>query len=384
MSESEPMNAPTSLAEIKSQGGAMAMLPDQAIDMFTERGFALANRVAKAFAMSNAVPAQFRLMNEKKVGNDTHWVENDAAMGNCIVAIEVARTVGTSIVSVMQSADIIEGKLRWSGKFQIAAINASGRFTPLRFQTIKRGKIKASYKEKTGWDKDARRPIFTERTVEVDDIECIAWALPKGYPEPRPTVEQMQTYRGRMLDLYRDLGLPVIESAPVTMALVVEEGWYGKPGSKWQTGLRDLMFQYRSGSFFGSIHAPDIVMGMGMSSEEARDVAQTFDLAADGTVTPTPINELRAPPPGPVPMADRVDHETGEAPPPPAAPAPAPKPAPTEAASAPAAAAPEPAPAAAAGDAGFGDVDPDPAAGQAQPEPQRPAARRTRTTPTAE
>lgn len=365
------MTETTTVADLKERQHALATMPDQAVDMFTERGFALANRIAKAFASSNAVPAQFRLMNSKKDGQGNEiWVENESAMGNCIVAIEVARTVGTSIVSVMQSADIIDGKLRWSGKFQIAAINASGRFTPLRFQMIKRGKIKATYKEKVGWDNAARRPKFEDRTVEVDDIECIAWALPKGYPEPRPSLEQMQQYRGRMLDLYRDLGLPVIESAPVTMSLVVEEGWYGKPGSKWQTGLRDLMFQYRSGSFFGSIHAPDIVMGMGPSSEEARDMAPpTWDVDADGVVTPTPVAELRPKASSPVPMADVVERTEPTNPPPPA-----------EATTQPAAttAAP-PAAAPAPTEPGFGDLLPtdDATPATTTPAPQ-PAARRTR------
>ncbi|MDT7835002.1 hypothetical protein [Aquabacterium sp. OR-4] len=311
-------NPTTSLADVKQHGGVLPMMSDQAVDMFTERGFALANRIAKAYASSDAVPAQFRSHNLKKDGQGSEiWVENTAAMGNCLVAIEVARAVGMSITAVMQNADMIEGKLRWSGRFVIAAINASGRFTPLRFQMVSRGRIKAKYKEKVGWDSQARRPKFEDREVEVDDIECIAWALPKGYPEPKLQPDQLRAFPGRMLDLYRALGLPVIESAPVTMQMVVEEGWYGKPGSKWQTSLRTLMFQYRSGSFFGNIHAPDIVMGMGQTTEEVRDLAPTFDVDADGVITPTPISELRPPAPGPVPMADVVE------PPAPAAAAPA-------------------------------------------------------------
>ncbi|MCW3543181.1 hypothetical protein [Burkholderia cenocepacia] len=260
--------------------------------MFTERGFVLANRIAKAYASSDAVPAQFRSHNLKKANGEEIWVENPSAIGNCLVAIEVARAVRMSITAVMQNADMIEGKLRWSGKFVIAAINASGRFTPLRFQMISRGKITAKYKEKTGWNQQARKPIFEEREVEVDDIECIAWALPRGTPEPRLAPEQVRQYAGRMLDLYRDIGMPVIESAPVSMRMVVEEGWYGKAGSKWQTGLRTLMFQYRAGSFFGNIHAPDIVMGMGRTSEEEADVV---DVSPDGsyTVYSTTLDELR-------------------------------------------------------------------------------------------
>ncbi|MBU9153163.1 hypothetical protein KTD28_00910 [Burkholderia gladioli] len=260
--------------------------------MFTERGFVLANRIAKAYASSDAVPAQFRSHNLKKGGNEETWVENPSAIGNCLVAIEVARAVRMSITAVMQNADMIEGKLRWSGKFVIAAINASGRFTPLRFQMINRGPIKAKYKEKTGWNSQTRKPIFEEREVEVDDIECIAWALPKGTPEPRLAPEQVRQYAGRMLDLYRDIGMPVIESAPVSMRMVVEEGWFGKSGSKWQTGLRTLMFQYRAGSFFGNIHAPDIVMGMGRTSEEEADIV---DIHPDGsfTVQTTTLDNLR-------------------------------------------------------------------------------------------
>jgi len=268
------MNAPSqarTLADV-AQGPQAIAASDVAVDMFTERGFALANRIAKAYASSDAVPAQFRSHNLKKVGNEEHWVENPAAIGNCLVAIEVARAVRMSITAVMQNADMIEGKLRWSGRFVIAAINASGRFSPLRFQAINRGRIKATYKEKTGWDKEARKPVFAERQVDVDDIECIAWALPKGIPEPHLTPDMLRQFPNRLLDLYKSLGMPVIESAPVTMKMAVEEGWYGKAGSKWQTELRALMFQYRAGSFFGNIHAPDIVMGMGRSSEEELDI----------------------------------------------------------------------------------------------------------------
>lgn len=306
--------AQATLEGLKQHGNALALQSaDQALDMFTERGFALANRVARAYSTSTAVPAQFRAQIEKKVGREVHLVDNPAALGNCLVAIEVANTVGMSISAVMQNADIIENKLRWSGKFVIAAINVSGRFTPLRFQMLNRGPIKATFKEKTGWDEQARRVIFTDRVVDVDDIECIAWALPKGYPEPKVSPQQMQQFPGRMLDLYKALGLPVIESAPVSMRMVVEEGWYGKSGSKWQTELRTLMFMYRAGSFFGNIHAPDIVMGMGRTSEEERDIAPAqFDLEADGTLTPTPVSELRPAQRNTAPIVERVDEATGE------------------------------------------------------------------------
>src|SRR4029079_10349093 len=107
--------------------------PDQRVDMLSEKAFMRAVRIAKAYASSDAVPAPFRARILKKVGNEEHWIDNDAAIGNCIVAMEVAQAVGMFVTAVMQNADMIEGKLRWSAKFVIAAINASRRFTPLRF-----------------------------------------------------------------------------------------------------------------------------------------------------------------------------------------------------------------------------------------------------------
>lgn len=257
------MNAPTQqLAEIK-QRETVSQMSDTKVDMFSARGFALAQRIASAFATSDAVPAQFRSFQLKKANGQEQWVENPAAMGNCIVAIEVAQAVGMSVTAVMQNADVIEGKLRWSDRFVVAGINASHRFTPLRFDVKNLGPVTATYKEKTGWDNAARKPIFTDRTVTLDNLQSIAWALPAGFAVP-PNVYT--------LDQARAANLPVIEGPPVSMRLAVEEGWYGKAGSKWQTELKHKMLMMRSGRYFGDIHAPDIVMGIGRTSEEERDI----------------------------------------------------------------------------------------------------------------
>lgn len=273
----------SSLAELKAPKRDMAEMSDTRVDMFSMQGFALAQRVATAFSSSNAVPVAFRAFVEKKVNGQTQWVENPNALGNCLVAIEMAQAVGMSVIAVMQNADMIEGKLRWSGKFVIAAINASRRFAPLRFQMRNLGKIKAKYKEKLGWNNAKGGFDFAEREVEVENEECIAWSLPYGFPVPAGIYT---------LDQARAAGLPVIESAPVTMKMVVEEGWYGKAGSKWQTDLKALMFQYRAGSFFGNIHAPDVVMGMGRTSEEERDTVDLYP-QADGSYS-TNLEELKA------------------------------------------------------------------------------------------
>lgn len=267
------MNSPMTVAHLRKPQSDLATLPDQSIDMFTERGFVLANRIAKAYASADAVPAAFRSQVLKKSRDGDVWVENPSAIGNCLVAIETARAVGMSITAVMQNSNVIEGRLSWSAQFVIAAINASGRFHPLRFDIKKRGPITAKYREKQGWNKAKGGYDFLDVEVKIDDEVCVAWTLPKGAPIP-PNIYT--------LDQARAANLPVIESAPVSMKLAVEEGWYGKSGSKWQTEMKALMLQYRAGSFFGRIHAPDIVMGMGRTTEELADIV---DVLPNGSYT---------------------------------------------------------------------------------------------------
>ncbi len=258
-------NQPRTLADVAQKPNGLGAT-DVSVDMFSAQGFALAQRIATAFASSNAVPAQFRsvVIKREKQGSDYVDVEvpNPAAIGNGLVALEVAQAVRMSVTAVMQNADVIEGKLRWSGKFVIAAINASGRFHPLRFDITNKGLIKATYKEKGSWNREQRRYDMTEHEIEIENLVCIAWTIPRSIALPG----NVQT-----LAQARAAQLPIIESAPVSMKMAVEEGWYAKPGSKWQTEMKFLMLQYRAGSFFGNIHAPDIVMGMGHTTEEAVD-----------------------------------------------------------------------------------------------------------------
>jgi hypothetical protein len=62
----------------------------------------------------------------------------------------------------------------------------------------------------------------------------------------------------------------LLEGPPVTIAMAIAEGWYGKNGSKWQT-MPELMLRYRAASFFGRLYAPEILNGM-YSQEEAEEL----------------------------------------------------------------------------------------------------------------
>jgi len=275
---------PVKLADINKAPALVNQ--DQKIDMFSSRGFDLAQRIARAFSTSDAVPACFQAQIAKKVkGVVVEWLDNPSALGNCLIAIETAQAVGMSITAVMQNANIIEGKLSWSGKFVIAAVNASRRFTPLRFDVLEQGTIKASYKEKDGWNDAKKKFDMITHTIELENIVCRAWALPHGMAFP-PNVNTLAQAIAA--------GLPVIQGPPVSMKMAVEEGWYAKPGSKWQTEMKYLMLMYRSGAYFGNIHAPDVVMGMGRTTEEHEDTTIEVSRQADGVYAATNLDELRS------------------------------------------------------------------------------------------
>lgn len=280
-----------SQSTLASLRGSDITSPDVKIDFFSKQGFELACGIAKAFATSDAVPEAFRQFAEKKdkFGNIA-IVENPSALGNCLVAIEVSKSVGMSMVSVMQNADVIKGKLRWSSKFQIAAVNASGRFSPLKFKLQNLGPIKAKYKEKQGWNKQLNRYDFIEHELEIDNWECVAWAYELD-ANKQPTTE-------------------IVQSIPVTMQMAVEEGWYSKDGSKWQGAMKFQMLQYRAASFFASIYAPDIIMGMGQSSEEAHDIIDVTP-QPDGSFAQKNLNDFREQEKSPTKTSE-VDKENSE------------------------------------------------------------------------
>lgn len=140
---------------------------------------------------------------------------------NTLVALEMAHRIGISPVMVMQNLDIIQGKPSWRSSFIISALNSSGRFSPLRFKF--------------------------EGEKGADDYGCTAYAKDLDNGE-------------------------IVEGVKVDWAMVKAEGWNNKNGSKWKT-MPELMFRYRSASFFGRLFAPDILTGM-HSADELMDISR--------------------------------------------------------------------------------------------------------------
>jgi hypothetical protein len=123
---------------------------------------------------------------------------------NCLIALEMAHRIGAGILQVMQSLYIVHGKPSWSGQFIIAAVNATKRFSTLRFH-------------------------FNE-----DKTECYAFAKDHDGNE--------------------------LKGPAVTHAMAKAEGWWQR-NEKWRN-MTELMMTYRAGTFFGRVYAPDVLMGM--------------------------------------------------------------------------------------------------------------------------
>nr|WP_313379301.1 recombinase RecT [Moraxella sp.] len=224
--------------------------------VFQFNNFNDAMNAAQVLANSTLVPKDYRFTYEVKKGYGyeatTEWVNNQNAAANCLIALNMANRMGYDPLMIMQNLHIIEGRPAWSSQFIIAAINACGKFSPLRFEIMNHGMTDVEYIE-TYWEnkKKQTRQIKTQ----IENVSCVAWAIEKATGER-------------------------IESAKIDMVMAVKEGWYQKNGSKWQT-MPDQMLRYRAAAFFGRIYAPEILMGI-YSADEVRDFVD---------VTPEPVQQ---------------------------------------------------------------------------------------------
>lgn len=227
------------------------------------QSFEFMQRTAKMFTHSSMVPTAYRNVIEKGYGQNLTVTDNPSALPNCIIALNMSQRMNADPLMIMQNLHVIEGRPSWSSQFIIAAINSCGRYSPLRFDIKQGAEIDATCTT-FEWENGKKKAIVTK--TRVKNTSCIAWA-----------VELATQTR--------------LESPAVTMEMAVNEGWYGKNGSKWQS-MPDLMLRYRSAAFFGRIYAPELLMGL-PSAEETVEVV-TVTQQADGTYAPS--NDLPEPP----------------------------------------------------------------------------------------
>jgi hypothetical protein len=212
-----------------------------------EQNFALAQRMAQAFAASDLVPANYRC--------------NTA---NSLIAMEIAGRIGASALMVAQNLHVIEGRPSWSSSFVIAAINSCGRFKPLKFKITDLG---------------------------MREVEVVRWEGPKGSREKR--VAKIKIHDREFVAWTHDRDGELLEGPPVTIGMAHKEGWWDKPGSKWPT-MTELMGRYRSAKFFGNLYAPDVLMGM-QTDDEVREAID---------ITPAPRADDQTPGKNPTPSGE--------------------------------------------------------------------------------
>lgn len=182
-------------------------------------------------ALSVAAPAKATMWNDPKIMNMSFRTANmlsksglvpDSYRGspeNCLVAIDISNRLGLSPIMVMQNLYIVKGKPSWSGSFCAAAVNGSGRFSPLEFVFV-------------GEPGTMSHGCYARARRRSNDTLCV--------------------------------------SDTVTMQMAADEGWLSKPGSKWKT-MPIQMMQYRAAAFFARIHCPDTLLGI-YTYEEIQDL----------------------------------------------------------------------------------------------------------------
>lgn len=140
---------------------------------------------------------------------------------DCAIAVDMANRMGVSPMMVMQNLYVVKGKPQWSGQACMSLIKGSGEFRNVR-------------------------PVYTgERNT--DSWGCYIQAVDRETRE-------------------------IIKGTEVTIAMAKAEGWYQKPGSKWQT-MPELMLAYRAAAFFGRVYIPNALMGVNVEGE-AEDIAK--------------------------------------------------------------------------------------------------------------
>ncbi len=213
-----------------------------------QRQFETYQRLAKPLSESNFVPAAYK-------GN----------LGDCVIAVEIACRLNVFPLTVMQNLCVVKGNPTWKSKFLIACVNTCGRYTTLDYEFSIDGKVgdiqyKTWKKDHTGKNTEVLVPF---EHPKIDNLVCVAVATEKA--------------TGKRL-----------VSPPVSIRMVVGEGWYTKDGSKWPT-MTELMLRYRAASYWVSTFAPEMAMGF-RTVEEQEDIEDVSyeDVAAPAKPAPRP------------------------------------------------------------------------------------------------
>jgi hypothetical protein len=157
---------------------------------------------AKILATSTMMPRQYQ-------GN----------VGNCMVAVDMAKRMGNSPFMVAQNLDIIQGNPCWKSTAAIALINNCGRFEPLEYE----------FEHNEDWTEFSGYAYAKER-------------------------RSGKICKGSIVD----------------KKMCVAMGWWDKNGSFWKK-MPEQMLVYRTSVFFARKYCPEALMGL-YTVDEQRDI----------------------------------------------------------------------------------------------------------------
>lgn len=156
---------------------------------------------------------------------------------DCTIAVDIANRFGASPMFVMQNLYVVKGKPVWSGQACMALIRGSKEFEHIRT-------VYAGERGEDSWG-------------------CYVQAKYRGTDE-------------------------VVKGPLVTIKMAKDEGWYAKPGSKWQT-MPELMLAYRAAAFFSRVYIPNALMGYCVEGEP-EDISEKQEKRE--TINPFPPEEI--------------------------------------------------------------------------------------------
>jgi len=161
------------------------------------------------------------------------WPEHIKSVGDVLIIMNMADRMEADPFMLAQRVYIVHGKPGLEGKLVISLINNSGKYSePLRFEF-----------------------------GSGNDVSDVYDAAQDAKMDP--------TYGCRAFTVDRRSG-KTVRGPKITWKIVKDEGWYGKTGSKWKT-MAELMFQYRSASWFANINCPEVTLGL-PTADELRDI----------------------------------------------------------------------------------------------------------------
>lgn len=224
------------------------MLPQQAVSVFSSsQALEEAQRSVKAIALSDLVPPMYRSDTPKGVANS-------------LFALDISRQLGISVLTVMQNLQLVEGVPSWKSSYLIERFAQAG-IEP-EYEMKNEGKKQVSYIVWTG-SKQAGTRRAENKTVEVENVKCRFVANKDG----------KKTF-----------------GTWVSVEMAIQEGWYFRNGSKWQT-MTEKMLRYAAAREFNRFYP--VVALNNIPTEES--ISDDWDVDEPGNDLDALNNQFKQP-----------------------------------------------------------------------------------------